>query len=157
MGAPLQVKGVRRAAMSQFLGTHQNRLDAKGRVSVPAPFRAICARTEGDERLTLILRPSHKHRLHRGWPTARFDALAHGWTSSTSSATRTRTWPRRLYADAYPVEADKEGRIVLGDDLVEHAGLTGQVTFMGWATSSRYGTRSCPQRRRARSGARLRS
>ena len=27
--------------MAQFLGTHQNRLDAKGRVSVPAPFRSV--------------------------------------------------------------------------------------------------------------------
>ncbi len=36
-----------------------------------------------------------------------------------------------LYADAWPVEPDKEGRIVVPDSLVQHAGLTESVVFMG--------------------------
>ena len=36
-----------------------------------------------------------------------------------------------VYANAYEAETDKEGRVLLLADLVEHAGLTNQVSFMG--------------------------
>lgn len=36
-----------------------------------------------------------------------------------------------LYSDAFAVEADKEGRIVLPEPLVTYAGLTETVVFMG--------------------------
>ena len=36
-----------------------------------------------------------------------------------------------LYADAYPVDSDREGRIVLPELLTEHAGLQDAVMFMG--------------------------
>ena len=42
--------------MSQFLGTHQNRLDAKGRVSIPAQFRTVLrAGTNGEAGTSLVL------------------------------------------------------------------------------------------------------
>ena len=67
-------RGADRAGMSQFLGTHTNRLDAKGRVSIPAPFRA--ALRPAAEGAPLVLRPSHKHPCVEGWPAAAFQALA---------------------------------------------------------------------------------
>ena len=36
-----------------------------------------------------------------------------------------------LYADAFPVESDKEGRILLPAELVEHAALSSQVVLHG--------------------------
>ncbi len=63
--------------MSQFLGTHQNRLDAKGRVSIPAQFRAVLRAGYGGETATsLVLRPSHKHPCIEAWPANAFAALA---------------------------------------------------------------------------------
>ena len=145
--------------MSHFLGTHQNRLDAKGRVSVPAPFRtALRSGGEGESPVTLILRPSHKHPCIEGWPTARFEALAAGLNKLNQFSDAHEDMAASLYADAYPVEADKEGRIVLGDELVEHAGLTSQVTFMGLGDIFQIWDPSAAKKRRdeARSGARLR-
>ena len=118
--------------MSQFLGTHQNRLDAKGRVSIPAQFRAILrAGIEADEPITVILRPSHKHPCVEGWPKARFDALSAGVSQLNQFSDAHEDMATALYADAYPVEPDKEGRIALNDELIAHAGLNGQVSFMG--------------------------
>lgn len=118
--------------MIQFLGTHQNRLDAKGRVSVPAPFRtALRAGVEGDGPVTLVLRPSHKHPCIEGWPVPGFAALTAGLAKLAQFSDAHDDLSAALYADAYPVEADKEGRIALHDELVEHAGLSGQVAFMG--------------------------
>ena len=36
-----------------------------------------------------------------------------------------------MFSEAYEIETDKEGRIVLPDDLVRHAGLDKDVAFMG--------------------------
>ena len=36
-----------------------------------------------------------------------------------------------LYAEAFPAETDKEGRIVLPDILIAHAALNETVVFMG--------------------------
>lgn len=122
--------------MTQFLGTHQNRLDGKGRVSVPAPFRAalrLNGNGEGASSAALVLRPSHKHPCIEGWPQHIFAALADALERHDLFSEAHDDLAATLYADAYPVEADREGRIVLPDSLVAHAGLglSETVVFMG--------------------------
>jgi len=36
-----------------------------------------------------------------------------------------------IYGEAYPTESDKEGRIILNEMLLTHAGLTDSCVFMG--------------------------
>lgn len=115
--------------MTQFLGTHQNRLDAKGRVSVPAAFRTALRGTDGTA--SLVLRPSHKHPCIEAWPTRAFEALAAPVDRLDTFSDEQDDLVTSLYADAFPVEADKEGRIVLTDALKGHAGLQDTVVFMG--------------------------
>ncbi len=126
--------------MTHFLGTHQNRLDAKGRVSVPASFRnalrqdngSASAGTNGNGNGThFILRPSHKHPCIEAWPTAEFDALAKPLERFDVFSEEHDDLASTLYADAYPVETDREGRIVLPDPLIAHAGVGETVVFMG--------------------------
>ena len=120
--------------MGQFLGTHQNRLDSKGRVSVPASFRsALRARTGEAEAggVALILRPSHKQPCIEGWPPDEFDRLALPLQRLDLFGEDHDDMAALLYPDAYPVESDKEGRIVLSEMLLSHAGIGAGVTFMG--------------------------
>ncbi len=117
--------------MSQFYGTHQNRLDAKGRVSVPASFRAEL-RAEGDARPTaLILRRSHSHPCIEAWPVPEFERLAAPLDRLDIFSEAQDDLQTALYADAHRVEPDKEGRISLPDSLVQHAALTDTVSFVG--------------------------
>ena len=117
--------------MSHFLGTHQNRLDAKGRVSVPAPFRTHLRNGSETGVATLILRPSHKHPCIEAWPASAFEALAAPVDRLDTFSDEQDDLVTSLYADACPVETDKEGRIVLTDALKAHAGLLDAVVFMG--------------------------
>ena len=121
--------------MTQFLGTHQNRLDGKGRVSVPAPFRAALRLNGNGEASSavLVLRPSHQHACIEAWPQALFDSLADALEHHEVFSEAHDDLAATLYADAYPVEADREGRIVLPDSLIAHAGLalSDNVVFMG--------------------------
>nr|WP_254511811.1 division/cell wall cluster transcriptional repressor MraZ [Komagataeibacter oboediens] len=113
------------------MGTHQNRLDAKGRVSIPSAFRtALRARAKSGEPLA-ILRPSHLHPCLEAWPADAFAALTRPLDEMDIFSEDHDDLATALYADAYPFEADKEGRILLPETLRTYAGLTDQVTFMG--------------------------
>jgi MraZ protein len=166
-----------RVLMAQFLGTHQNRLDAKGRVSIPAPFRAVLkaqgaaagsagaggqpraqpgsAATAGSG-VPLVLRPSHQHRCIEAWPEPAFQALAQPLDRLSQFSDEHEDLAAAIYADAYPVETDKEGRIVLPDGLVAHAGLTDAVVFMGMGKTFQIWEPTAAERRRAEARERAR-
>jgi MraZ protein len=115
--------------MTQFLGTHENRRDGKGRVSIPAPFRLALRGPDGTARL--ILRPSHKYDCIEGWPASAFHAMAAPLDELPTFDDDEENLALSLYAEATEHEPDKEGRIVLPGDLVAHANLTEAVAFIG--------------------------
>jgi MraZ protein len=142
--------------MTHFMGTHQNRLDAKGRVSIPAPFRGALRSESGS--VALVLRPSHKHPCIEGWPPSVFEALATRLERIDLFSEEHDALATVLYADAYPLEADKEGRIVLPEPLSAYAGLTDTVVFMGLGRTFQIWEPGAAERQRgeARERARLR-
>lgn len=116
--------------MTHFMGTHRNRLDAKGRVSVPAPFREALRR--GDEpQAVMILRPSHLHACVEGWTLKDFDDLQGGLRRLDRFSDEHGDMALSLFSSAHRVASDKEGRIVLPEELVLHAGLGSEIVFMG--------------------------
>jgi MraZ protein len=144
--------------MTHFLGTHQNRLDAKGRVSVPAPFRnALRALANGDDAAALVLRPSHKHPCVEGWPAASFHALAQPLARMDVFGEDHDDLAAALYADAHPVEADRDGRIVLPDEFVQHANLSDAVVFMGLGELFQIWEPAAAERRRTEARERARN
>jgi MraZ protein len=119
--------------MTNFLGSHLNRLDSKGRVSVPAPFRialkSLDANPEGS--VSMILRPSHNHACIEAWPKPFFEKLAASLDRYELFSREYDDLAAAIYGDAYPIDSDKEGRIILNEMLLSHAGLTDNCTFMG--------------------------
>ncbi len=143
--------------MSHFLGTHQNRLDAKGRVSVPAAFRTTLRGLAEDGSAALVLRPSHTQPCIEAWPTSAFQQLATPLDRLDLFSDDHDDLAAALYADAFPVESDKEGRIVLPDALVAHAGLSEAVVFMGLGRIFQIWEPEAAERRRAQARERARS
>ncbi len=125
--------------MGHFLGTHQSRLDAKGRVSVPAAFRVALRAALRDgaaglaegESAAMILRPSHQHPCIEAWPAVAFHALAAPLAQYDVFSDTQDDLATALYSDALELVADKEGRIVLPQPLLEHAGISDVLEFMG--------------------------
>ena len=146
--------------MSHFLGTHQNRLDAKGRVSVPASFRSALRLLAGEEAGPcgqIVLRPSHKQPCIEAWPTTIFQQLATPLERLDLFSEAHDDLAAALYADAYPVEADKEGRIILPEPLVSHASLTDSVVFMGLGRTFQIWEPAAAERRRVEARQRARA
>jgi MraZ protein len=135
--------------MSAFLGTHLNRLDAKGRVSVPAPFRTALRGGSVTGAAALVLRLSHKHPCVEAWPEAVFQALATPLDRLDLFSEAHDDLAAALYTDAWPIEADREGRIVLPESYVAHAGLSDQVAFLGLGRIFQIWEPAAAERRRA--------
>ena len=114
--------------MARFMGTHTNRLDRKGRTSVPAPFRAELARLGTEE---IVIRPSHRDNCLEAWPMPAFEALAGGLDQFDVFSDAQDDMAAALFADAHPMRPDAEGRILLPELLISHAGLGESISFVG--------------------------
>jgi MraZ protein len=130
--------------MALFNGTYVQNFDAKGRVSIPASFRAalragavsIAASGEGPVSIPLVLRPSEKVQCIEALTEAKHHALLAELEKLDPLGEEYDTLATVLFADAWPVETDKEGRVIIHDLLLEHAGISraGSVTFVGMGT-----------------------
>ena len=115
-------------AMKQFFGSHENKRDAKGRVSVPASFRAAW---KNHPEMTLILRPSFIENCVEAWPLPnyeRFQAKVDAMPEMSREQVGLQT---QVYSDAEEVELDGQGRMLITGYLAAVAGLSDAVFFMG--------------------------
>jgi MraZ protein len=123
--------------MGLFLSTFLMRVDKKGRVSVPAPYRAALSQ-DGSSAVYAYASPVMQAIDARG--RADFEALL-GELRRHSVANLgpdvallgggEPSPDQILAAAAHEISFDGEGRIVLPEAFVVHAGIDEQVTFVG--------------------------
>jgi MraZ protein len=114
--------------MDRFVSHYMLRLDAKGRVSVPASFRAVLARDGFDG---LYCYPAlDRPALDAGGNAllAEIEALIAGFRPYSDQREQ---FGLSLYGTSETLKIDGEGRVVLTDALKAHAGITDAVTFVG--------------------------
>ena len=113
--------------MGQFLGTHQGKLDAKNRLSVPASYRnqlklgAANAPLPANACTPLIVRPSHNHSCLEVWTEVDLNAMAAPLEKLNPFSAEYDDLSLTLFGDAETMEADKEGRIVLPAKFITYA------------------------------------
>src|SRR5215204_173559 len=126
--AGLRSWGQRAGAMNRFVSNFASRLDAKGRVSIPAPFRAVLAR-DGFE--GLYVHPAlDAPALDAGGNKLLNEIDAFLSTLSPYSDERDQL-STALYGTSEILKVDPEGRAVLTESLKSHAGIADAVAFVG--------------------------
>jgi len=113
-----------------FVGTYSNKLDRKGRVSVPAEFRALL-KADGWEGAVLF--PNLFHQAVEGGTGSYLDAMLAEWDGLPEVEREDRTMA--LVPNVRRLEWDEGGRIVLPEEMIAHAGLTETVVFTGMRKS----------------------
>jgi len=114
--------------MDRFVSHYLLRLDAKGRVSVPASFRAVLARDGFDG---LYCYPAlDRPALDAGGNAllAEIEALIAGFAPFSDQREQ---FSLSLYGTSETLKLDGEGRVVLTETLKTHAGIADAVTFVG--------------------------
>ena len=114
--------------MELFLSTFVNRVDRKGRVSVPATFRSTLATHRHPNQVVLM--PSFKHEAIDGTGSDHLNEMMEGLSTLDQYSDR-RDDLALVFADSRSLQIDGEGRIVLPDDLKSHASIEDEVAFVG--------------------------
>jgi MraZ protein len=118
--------------MALFLSTYTNKVDAKGRVSVPASFRTSL----GEQNFSgIVLIPSSRLPVLEGFSMNtmqelsqrfdRFDLFSHSDGDLETLA---------FFGDATPLNFDETGRIGIPKELLAHANITDTAVFTGLGT-----------------------
>jgi MraZ protein len=111
-----------------FLSTYVNKVDRKGRVSVPATFRSTLA-TNRQPNL-LVAFPSMRAPAVECTGSDRIEEMQDRIESLEQFSEEYENLTQ-LFADAHPLTMDGEGRVILPEKLKEHAEITADVAFVG--------------------------
>lgn len=105
------------------MGEYQHTLDDKGRMAIPARFREKlgerCIITRGLDRCLFVYPEAEWHNLEekvKSLPLTKGDA---------------RSFTRFLFSGASECELDKQGRVIVPQNLREYAGIEKDVVIIG--------------------------
>jgi MraZ protein len=110
--------------MSLLLGKYRNKLDAKGRVILPAKLRAGLG-----ERVVIVKGYDECLYLYEESAWLRY-ADEHVETKPDEDE-EARAFKSMFYASSMPLEVDKQGRINIPGELIEFAGIKSEVINIG--------------------------
>lgn len=114
--------------MDRFVSNVTLRLDSKGRVSIPAPFRTVHGRDGFDG---LYCYPAlDRPAIDAGGNAlmAEIEALIARYAPYSDEREQ---FALALYGTSETLKIDGEGRVVLSETLKRHAGIGDAVTFVG--------------------------
>jgi MraZ protein len=111
-----------------FLSTYTNKVDRKGRVSVPATFRSSLATHRHPN--IVILFPSLKLPALDGSGSDYMEGLQ-SRVDQLDPLSDEYDELSLMFADAHQLAIDGDGRIVLPETLKEHAEITDEAAFVG--------------------------
>ena len=115
-------------AMDRFVATYIMRLDAKGRVSIPASFRAVLARDGYDG---LYCQPAPGRPVLDAGGNALMAEIEALITRFPPYSEEREELTAALYGQSETLRIDSEGRIVLTETLKAHAKIKDAVAFVG--------------------------
>ena len=118
--------------MSLFLSSYENRLDTKGRISVPASFRASVV---NENFAGVVLYRSFTNNCIEGMTMSRMEQMANATDKMGVFDTELDDLTAMLFADARPLAFDVTGRIVVPADMLAHAGIKDTAVFVGRGNS----------------------
>jgi MraZ protein len=106
-----------------FFGEFEYRVDEKGRVPIPPKFRS-------ELRDGVVLTPGMEKCL-TGYPLPEWKKLAATLTTGSVNRSKLRKLNRAIFATAFHLQIDGQGRVALPIKLREHAELGDEVVITG--------------------------
>lgn len=114
--------------MTVFLSSYTNGVDKKGRVSVPAPFRAEVAL---HSKQAIVVYAAPREGFLYAWGYDDFIKFAERINKMPPMSRERQRLARTLLAGARPLGFDSEGRILLPQEFLSAAGIDDKILFAG--------------------------
>ena len=114
--------------MVLFLSTSVNKIDKKGRVSVPAAFRAALAKETFEG---VVVMRAQNHACLEGFAFSSMEEIARRLDDFDLFSATQDDLATSVFGEAHQLSFDKEGRIILPEELMAYANIIEQVAFVG--------------------------
>jgi len=111
-----------------FLSSYENRLDKKGRVSVPASFRSHLSNLGYNG---VICYPSFNNQSIEAWPQDRIEKISNTIDSLNPFEDKRDYFATSILSESINLQFDSEGRISLTPKLLKHAKIKNSILFVG--------------------------
>lgn len=114
--------------MQEFLANFRGKIDAKGRVSVPASFRSVL----GEEKTIHCMYSVAGDRAIDVFPAAHLKEKTEAFKAQYGVNSREyRQFQTVFKGGLFPISIDGDGRIILPEQLLRKAQITDQALFVG--------------------------
>jgi MraZ protein len=114
--------------MALFLSTHVNKIDKKGRVSVPASFRAELSE---ESYKGVVLFRSNTHQCLEGFAWSYMQEIGKRLDNFDLFSAEQDDLATSIFGTAVQLPMDGDGRIILPADLIDFGGLEDKASFVG--------------------------
>ena len=111
-----------------FLSSYENRLDKKGRVSVPSSFRAYLNSMGYNGFITY---PSFNHAALDGCAQNRIEKLSESIDSLGPFEDKRDYFATSVLSESISLNFDSEGRVSIPEKLLKHAKIKNSMIFVG--------------------------
>ena len=111
-----------------FLSTYENKLDRKGRVSVPASYRSYLSNIGYNG---VICYPSFNNQCIEAWPQNRVEKISTAIDSLNPFEEKKDYFATSILSESINLQFDSEGRISLIPKLLKHAKIKNNMLFVG--------------------------
>ena len=111
-----------------FLSTYENRIDKKGRVSVPANFRSHLSNLGYNG---VVCYPSFNNQSIEACSQDRIEKLSNSIDSLNPFEEKRDFFATSILSDSINLQFDSEGRISLSSKLLRHAKIKSSMLFVG--------------------------
>ena len=114
--------------MNLFLSQFTNKVDKKGRISLPSIFRNALPKNNKNE---IILYKSIKFSSIEGCNSKRINEIAERINKLDIFSDDQDDFATSIFSEIVPTNLDKEGRFLIPDSLKNHANISLDATFIG--------------------------
>ncbi len=111
-----------------FLSTYENKLDKKGRVSVPASFRSYLSNLGYNG---AICYPSFNNPCIEAWPQDRIEKISNAIDALNPFEEKKDFFATSILSESINLQFDSEGRISIPEKLLKHAKIKNNALFVG--------------------------
>ena len=111
-----------------FLSTYENKIDKKGRVSVPASFRSYLSNLGYNG---VICYPSFNNQSIEAWPQDRVEKISNSIDTLSPFEEKRDFFATSILSESINLQFDSEGRISLTPKLLKHAKIKNSMVFVG--------------------------
>ena len=111
-----------------FLSSYENKLDKKGRVSVPASYRSYLSNLGYNG---VVCYPSFNNQSIEAWPQDRIEKISNTIDSLNPFEEKRDYFATSILSESVHLQFDTEGRVSLSEKLFKHAKIKSNVLFVG--------------------------